>query len=143
MTSILQSRSEVDTIQIARDLAGRLSSSGVVLLQGELGAGKTVFVRGLVEAAGGEPTAVTSPSFTLIQEYAGQQPVHHVDLYRLRGAEIDDLGLDELTTGPGLVAIEWADRLERTIPGAVKVSIEDRGGDDREIRIQEEAEGRR
>ena len=136
MTAILQSRSEAETIQIASDLGTRLSSSGVVLLFGELGAGKTAFVRGLVEAAGGEPNAVTSPTFTLIQEYAGRQLVHHVDLYRLQqGPEIDDLGLDELTAGPGLVAIEWADRLPRPIPGAVQVSIEDRGGDDREIRI--------
>ena len=136
MTSILQSHSEVETIQIACDLGRRLSSNGVVLLFGELGTGKTAFVRGLVAAAGGEPNAVTSPSFTLIQEYVGHQLVHHVDLYRLQQeVEVDDLGLDELIGASGLIAIEWADRLPRPIPGSVQVFIKDKGGDDREIRI--------
>ncbi len=136
MTSILQSHSEVETIQIACDLGRRLSSNGVVLLFGELGTGKTAFVRGLVEAAGGKPNVVTSPTFTLIQEYVGRQLVHHVDLYRLhQGIGVDDLGLDELITASGLMAIEWADRLPRPIPGSVQVFIEDKGGDDREIRI--------
>ena len=134
---IARSRSEAETIEIARRLAGRLPPVAVVLLFGDLGAGKTAFVRGLVTGVGGAADEVSSPTFALIQEYHATRPVHHVDLYRLTGAETDDLGLDELCATPGIVAIEWADRLSTPIPGAIAVRIDDRGGDEREIRIEE------
>ena len=122
-------------MRIARDLATGLPPGSIVQLYGELGTGKTVFVRGLVEAVGGSPHEVTSPTFTLVQEYAGRVPVQHVDLYRIRSSEVDDLGLEELAPG-SLVAIEWADRLPMGMAGAVRVYIEDQGGNDRRIRIE-------
>ena len=130
------SHGEADTIRIAHELAARLSGGDVVLLFGELGAGKTAFVRGLVEGAGGDPDAVSSPTFTLIQPYPGRLTVQHVDLYRLRPEEVEDLGLDELQSADTIVAIEWADRLTRRPGNAVSVQIDDTGGEDREIRIE-------
>ena len=121
---------------MARELAARLAPGSIVLLFGELGVGKTAFVRGLLEGAGGAPEDVSSPTFTLIQQYAARLPVAHVDLYRLSPAEVDDLGLDELASASGIVAIEWADRLPRPPGGAIHVHIEDGGGDTREIRVE-------
>ena len=132
----IRSRSEAETARIARELAAELPRGGVVLLFGELGAGKTAFVRGLLEGAGGAPEDVSSPTFTLIQEYSGRLPMLHVDLYRVAAPEVGDLGLDELTAGGGVVAIEWADRWPHPPDDAVRVHIEDRGADARAIRIE-------
>ena len=129
--------SEVETEQIGAGLAGRLAAGAVVLVYGELGAGKTVFVRGLAGGFGVDPEEVSSPTFTLIQEYRGRLTVHHVDLYRLSGPEVDELGLDELVAGDGVVVIEWADRLTQATEGAHVVRIVDRGGDMRDISIAE------
>jgi len=122
-----ETRSEAETVRLARELATRLAPGAVVLLYGNLGAGKTAFVRGLAQGLGASPDEVTSPTFTLIQEYAGPTPLFHVDLYRLAPAETDDLGLEELMAGDGVVAIEWADRLPRPIEGAISVRIEGEG----------------
>ena len=140
MTTTHVSRSEEDTIRIARDLAAALEQEpAAVLLYGDLGAGKTAFVRGLVEGAGGCPDDVSSPTFVLMQEYPGRRLVHHVDLYRLGGDDVADLEplLDEMLAGDAIVAIEWADRLGTPPEPAVRVRISDRGGDDREITIEE------
>jgi len=120
-------RSEAETAAVARALGAALGPGTVVLLYGELGAGKTAFVRGLAAGLGADPDEVSSPTFTLVQEYAGRLPLYHVDLYRLDRAEVDDLGLDELEAGAGVVAIEWADRLPRPVEGAVTVRIEGEG----------------
>ena len=107
-------------MRIARDLATALEQApAAVLLYGDLGAGKTAFVRGLVEGAGGCPDEVSSPTFVLMQEYPGRRLVHHVDLYRLGGDDVADLEplLDEMLAGDAIVAIEWADRL-RSLPEA-------------------------
>ncbi len=135
------SHSEADTARIARQLASELEGGTTVLLFGELGAGKTAFVRGLVEGAGGDPGDVSSPTFTLLQPYPGRLTVQHVDLYRVDRREVDDLGLDELATPLTIVAIEWADRLPREPDLAVAVSIEDRGADERQIRIEKRGSG--
>lgn len=116
-----------------------LSAGGIVLLYGQLGVGKTAFVRGLLEGAGGNPDEVSSPTFTLIQHYEAPLPVAHVDLYRVASREVDDLGLDELASERRLVAIEWADRLPRPIGEAVRVYIDDLGADQREVRIERAA----
>jgi len=128
--------SEAETSAIASDLARSLTAGAVVLLSGDLGAGKTAFVRGLAEGLGIDPEIVSSPTFTLIQEYrGGRLPLHHVDLYRLRSIEVDDLGLDELTLEGGVTAIEWPDRLPHSLPSAIHVQIEHGDGDMRTIHV--------
>jgi tRNA threonylcarbamoyladenosine biosynthesis protein TsaE len=107
----------------------------VILLSGDLGAGKTVFVRGLAEGLGIDPDDVTSPTFTLVHEYRGRLPLIHVDLYRLNKAELDEIGLDSELASRGVVAIEWPERLIRQTPGAIRVRIGDKGATRREIRI--------
>jgi tRNA threonylcarbamoyladenosine biosynthesis protein TsaE len=99
-----------------------------------LGAGKTAFVRGLAAGLGVEDDEVSSPTFTLVQEYRGRLPLLHADLYRISAAESDDLGLDELGA-QGVLAIEWAEKLSRRPPGAIEVVIEDLGDDQRRITI--------
>jgi tRNA threonylcarbamoyladenosine biosynthesis protein TsaE len=132
----LATRSESETAAAGRTLASRLSSGSVVLLFGDLGAGKTAFVRGLAEGLGVQPEEVSSPTFTLIQEYRGGRLVlYHVDLYRLSDPrEIDDLGLDEIADD-GVLAIEWAEKLPRPIEGAVSVRLVHGDGDVRTITV--------
>jgi len=136
--------SEIETAAVGRDLAATLSAGSVVLLYGDLGAGKTAFVKGLAAGLGASGDEVSSPTFTIMQEYrGGRLTLFHVDLYRLNDPrEIDDLGLDEITAD-GVLAIEWAEKLElgdaRLRPSrdgeAVAVRIEHRDGDAREIRL--------
>lgn len=131
-----QSNSEADTRAVAGALATTLTPGAVVLLSGDLGAGKTAFVRGLAEGLGLDPDEVTSPTFTLVHEYrGGRLPLIHVDLYRLDRSDLDEIGLDQDLAAQGVVAVEWSERLMRTIPGATRVTISDRGGDSRSIEI--------
>ena len=117
-------------------MAGRINAGDVVLLYGDLGAGKTAFVRGLARGLGASPDDVSSPTFTLVQEYrGGRVTLHHVDLYRLKEIEVDDLGLDELTLGPAVVAVEWAERWVDVPSGAWVVRISSEGEDHRRISI--------
>jgi tRNA threonylcarbamoyladenosine biosynthesis protein TsaE len=108
------SASEEETIAAGRSLAPRLAPGATVLLYGDLGAGKTAFVRGLAEGLGIEPCEVSSPTFTIVQEYRGPRlTLQHVDLYRLSPAEVRDLALDDLLDEATIMAIEWAERLPR------------------------------
>jgi tRNA threonylcarbamoyladenosine biosynthesis protein TsaE len=128
--------SESETAAVGRDLAASLVAGSVVLLHGDLGAGKTALVRGLAEGLGAPPEEVSSPTFTLMQEYRGGRVVLvHVDLYRLDDPrEIDDLGLEEVGQA-SVLAIEWAEKLPRPIPGAIDVRIDHAGGDRRTISV--------
>src|ERR671918_458498 len=109
-TKTLVTHSEVETSAAGRDLARHLSTGSVVLLVGDLGAGKTAFVRGLAEGLGIPPDAVSSPTFTLVHEYrGGRLTLYHVDLYRLDRAAPNDLGLEEMGSADGILAIEWPD----------------------------------
>jgi tRNA threonylcarbamoyladenosine biosynthesis protein TsaE len=129
-------QSESETVAAGRSLAATLQPGDVVLLSGTLGAGKTTFVRGLAEGLGANPSNVTSPTFTLIQEYRGQRcTLYHVDLYRLEPREVDDLGLDELLGQDAITAIEWPERLPRPLDGAIEVGIFHTGETRREILV--------
>ena len=138
-TKTLTTHSEGDTAAVGRDLAASLSAESVILLIGDLGAGKTAFVRGLAEGLGIPADDVSSPTFTLMQEYrGGRLPLVHVDLYRLNDArEVEDLGLDEVAAG-GVMAIEWAEKLRDVSArpaGAIEVRITHGDGDVRTIEI--------
>jgi len=128
--------SERETAAAGRELASGLSAGSVVLLFGDLGAGKTAFVRGLTEGLGISPDAVSSPTFTLMQEYrGGRLPLFHVDLYRLNDPrEIDELGIEEIAAG-GVLAIEWAEKLRDVPDGAIGVRIAHGEGDTRTIEL--------
>ena len=139
---IFTTSSEQETFAIGRTLAETLAPGRFVLLHGDLGAGKTAFVRGMAAGLGADPEDVSSPTFVIIQHYKGRLPLTHVDLYRLdSGAAVDDLGLEEMASG-GVVAIEWAERLPQSLEGSVTVRIEDLGGDNRRIAIHHPQIGR-
>ncbi len=130
------SNSEEETRAIAARLAAGLVPGAVLLLSGDLGAGKTAFVRGLAEGLGIDPADVTSPTFTLVHEYrGGRLPLVHVDLYRLDSADLDEIGLDSEFAAQGVTAVEWAERLSRGIPNATEIRIADTGGDNRSIEV--------
>jgi tRNA threonylcarbamoyladenosine biosynthesis protein TsaE len=127
-------RSGTETEALGAALAATLAPGARVRLYGELGAGKTAFVRGLAEGLGIDPDEVSSPTFTLVQEYrGGRLPLFHVDLYRLAPPEVDELGLDALAS-EGVLAVEWAERMPREDAGAIHVRLE-HAGDDRRIGI--------
>jgi tRNA threonylcarbamoyladenosine biosynthesis protein TsaE len=133
----LTTASEDESSSAGERLAGKLRAGDVVLLFGELGAGKTAFVRGLARGLGATPDDVSSPTFTLVQEYRGAGvTLYHVDLYRLEPVEIADLGLDELVGGDGIVAIEWADRWPDRPDRAVEVRMAEAGENQRTIEIR-------
>jgi tRNA threonylcarbamoyladenosine biosynthesis protein TsaE len=125
--------SAAETEEAGRQLGERLRTGDVVLLTGELGAGKTTFVRGVARGAGSS-APVASPTFQLVRVYAGRVQLAHVDLYRIEHtAELGDLGLDELAD-QGAIVIEWGDRLK--VPGAALIEIENLGGDRRVLRMK-------
>ncbi|GMV23118.1 MAG: tRNA (adenosine(37)-N6)-threonylcarbamoyltransferase complex ATPase subunit type 1 TsaE [Acidimicrobiia bacterium] len=126
--------SEAATTAAGRAFAERLSPGDIVLISGPLGAGKTAFVRGLAEGVGADPSDVSSPTFTLIQQYPGRLPVVHVDLYRLNDKEAADLNLSEMGED-GVLVVEWPDRWPAAPRAARVVTIDDTGGDTRRIRF--------
>lgn len=132
---VVTTRSEEETFDLARRMAADFKGKEVVLLSGELGAGKTVFAKGIAAGAGVTATdRVSSPSFTLVNVYQGKWPVFHIDLYRLeREPEILDLGWEDYL-GEGIVIVEWAERLTLQVDG-IRVLIETVGDDERRITI--------
>jgi tRNA threonylcarbamoyladenosine biosynthesis protein TsaE len=127
--------SEEETSSVGERLAERLQGGDVVLLYGDLGAGKTAFVRGMARGLGASPDDVTSPTFTLMQEYRGRLLLVHVDLYRLSPEEVSALGVEDSTDDPAVIAIEWAERWNGAPAEAWTVRITDEGGDRRKIEI--------
>lgn len=132
------SSSEATTATIAADLARQVAGGAVILLYGDLGAGKTAFVRGMATGLDIPEEEVSSPTFTLVQEYrGGRLPLFHADLYRLDGqGAVDDLGLEDLGAGEGVVAVEWAERLPRPIADATRIRLWHAGDDLRVIDIE-------
>jgi tRNA threonylcarbamoyladenosine biosynthesis protein TsaE len=129
-----QTHSEEETIQLGREIAARLPTRAVVLLIGNLGAGKTTLAKGIVSGLGAaEPENVTSPTFTLIHEYGAR--VYHVDLYRLdRPEEVARLGLEEIFDRDAVVLIEWGERFPQLMPAdRIEIRLEAGSADERRI----------
>jgi tRNA threonylcarbamoyladenosine biosynthesis protein TsaE len=117
--------SEDETAAVARELGADLRAGDVILLSGNLGAGKTAFVRGLAQGLGIDPDEVSSPTFTIVHEYrGGRLTLYHADLYRLDAVATEDLGLEEMGVADGVLAIEWPDRLSHGLPGVRLVEIQ-------------------
>jgi len=135
---ILYSQNPSETIRIGKTIGSRLKAGDVVALMGELGAGKTQFIKGLAQGAGIRKSAyVSSPSFTIINEYQGKVPFYHIDLYRLREEkEAEGLGLEEYFLGEGITAVEWADRIPSLLPDQLlQVQIHHTGSKTRTVEI--------
>jgi len=141
-----ETSSALETEAIGEELGRRLRNGDLVLLKGELGAGKTTLVRGIAKGSG-STAPVASPTFQLVRVYPGRVQLAHVDLYRLEnGEEVRDLGLDELLD-QGAVVVEWGDRLSSPLVGrsgeagvgrfeSALISIEHLGGDRRRLRME-------
>jgi tRNA threonylcarbamoyladenosine biosynthesis protein TsaE len=123
------SQSEEQTYTTAKDLALRLKIPAHILLYGDLGAGKTLFAKGLADGFGvADVDEVSSPTFTLVNQYAGRVRIYHIDLYRIEAGTADaltGLGLEEIFDDPqAVVIVEWAERLGKfETPGAVRVFL--------------------
>ena len=133
-------KSLLDTYEIAKEFVKTLTAGDIVLLRGDLGAGKTSFVKSVVKALGGDENIVTSPTFTLVNEYVlGNFNIYHFDLYRIK--EVDELfniGIEEYFYSSGVCFIEWPERAEELFVGKHKVvTILKSGENSREITIEE------
>lgn len=128
-----------ETFELAYGIGEALTNSTVILLQGDLGAGKTVFAKGIAAGLDIDPAEVNSPTFTLVNMHAGRMRLYHLDLYRLSGTtdEVREIGLEEmLNDAQAIVLIEWSERLgDWKIPAAYQVSLQDDGGEMRRIEI--------
>jgi tRNA threonylcarbamoyladenosine biosynthesis protein TsaE len=135
-----RSSGPADTERAAADLADRLRPGDVVLVAGDLGAGKTTFVRGACRALGVK-VPVTSPTFTIGRRYEGRVPVAHVDLYRLAGLDEEEPGLlDDYLTPDAIAFVEWPERAGAALESATaRVTIDHAGGDERVISVETEA----
>lgn len=125
-----------ETFELSRRIGERLDGGEIFLLSGELGAGKTVFAKGLAAGLGIDPSDVTSPTFTLINAHEGRFRFYHIDLYRLDSASHRHLGLEEIFEDEkGVVVIEWAERLEAVVPEPIVVDVFYESSTDRRIVI--------
>jgi tRNA threonylcarbamoyladenosine biosynthesis protein TsaE len=139
-SSVHYTRSEEETIALGRALARQWTRPRVILLIGDLGAGKTTLAKGIAAGVGAASEEdVSSPTFPLIHEYGDPAEVYHVDLYRLDTAdEAEKLGLDEIFDRPTLVLMEWAERFPSILPAArVEIRIEAVGEEERRIEVSE------
>jgi len=128
-----------ETISLGRELAGELRPPCLVLLEGELGSGKTTLVKGIVAGLGAAwEEEVTSPSFTLVHEYGTAGKVYHIDLYRIEdGRELATLGWEELAAQEATVLVEWGEKLGGRVPKpCVRIRMEHQGSDDRRIIVE-------
>ena len=129
-----------ETFELAYGIGEALTASTVFLLQGDLGAGKTVFAKGIAAGLDIDPAEVNSPTFTLVNAHAGRMQLYHLDLYRLSGTldEAREIGLEEmLNEDKTVVLIEWPERLGGwAILNAYQVTLQDAGGDARRLSIR-------
>jgi tRNA threonylcarbamoyladenosine biosynthesis protein TsaE len=139
MTSFdLISQSPADTLHIGKIIGEALTGGEILGLTGELGTGKTCLTQGIAQGMGiPERYYVTSPTFTLVNEYPGRIPLYHMDVYRLAGSrEMDDIGYQEYFSGDGVVVIEWAEKIADILPeGTLMIGMEHGIGNTRTLRI--------
>jgi tRNA threonylcarbamoyladenosine biosynthesis protein TsaE len=132
-----QTHSAEETTELGRRLAADLKPGSIVLLRGDLGAGKTTMVKGIAEGfQAAKAEDVTSPTFTLIHEYRGPAvTLFHIDLYRIdTQRELDTLALDDLMSSNSILLIEWGEKFQRFVQERdVEIAIENRGADDRMV----------
>lgn len=134
----VQSSSPAETIKIAKEFAKTVKPGDVICLEGNLGAGKTHFVRGFVQGVGLPGDVVSSPTFTIINEYEGELPIYHFDCYRLEHVEEAlEIGAEEYLYGDGVCIVEWPDRIRDLLPPSSKhVTFSITGKNKREISFQ-------
>jgi len=135
----MTSKDREETIAFGAKIARRLKRGSVIALKGELGSGKTVFVKGLAKGLGlGDIRYVNSPSFIIVKEYKGRIPLYHFDIYRLdKKASLETIGYDEYFYGDGVTAIEWADKIKGVLPKRyIDISIAIKGEKKREIKVK-------
>lgn len=134
-------QSAEETFELAYQIGETITASTVFLLHGDLGAGKTVFAKGIAAGLDIDPAEVSSPTFTIINQYDARMQFYHLDLYRIEGEadELRELGLEEMLSEPNaVVVIEWPERLGGfKIPAAYEVNIRDLGGDARSVLIEQ------
>lgn len=131
--------SPAETLEFGRTLAQDFKSPCLVLLEGDLGSGKTTLTKGIICGLGlARPDEVTSPSFTLVHEYGQDKKAYHVDLYRIEGQqELATLGLDELFSQSAVVIIEWGEKLGDNLPGPYfRIRMEYISSEDRKITVE-------
>lgn len=135
---IIYSKSEKETEQAGADLASKLPGGAVVALYGDLGAGKTAFVRGMARGLGIN-ARVSSPTFTIVNEYPGERELYHFDMYRLSSSEeLFDIGWEDYLSRGGVIATEWSENVREAFEGGeIKVSIEKLSETERKITIEE------
>lgn len=133
----ITSSSEKETMNAARSVGKKVRAGDVICLKGDLGAGKTHFVKGFVQAFGIDPASVTSPTFSIINEYSGTLPVYHFDFYRLENPqEALEIGAEEYFYGDGVSIIEWPERIEPLLPdNAIWIHITSTNSKTRKIDI--------
>lgn len=135
----VETHSPEETIAFGRNLAREVQPPCLVLLEGELGSGKTTLVKGLVAGLdAAKEEEVTSPSFTLVHEYGLGGRVYHADLYRIEdGRELGTLGLDELESGEATIFVEWGEKLGHNVPTpCIRIRLEHLGSEDRRIIVE-------
>jgi len=135
----LVTHSPEETVNFGRELAKEVRPPCLVLLEGELGSGKTTLVKGILGSLASVPEdEVTSPSFTLVHEYGAEAKVYHVDLYRLDGArDLATLGLDDLLGQDATVLVEWGEKFGEDVPRpCVRIRLEHLGRDERRITVE-------
>lgn len=140
-----RTRSAAETVAAGAEIAARLEAPALVLLIGDLGAGKTTLAKGIVAALGaGRAEDVLSPTFSLVHEYGGDPKVYHLDLYRLDSVpELETLGLEDLWEQRAIVIVEWGEKFDRSLPGErLEVHLEYDGEDSRLIRVARSAAAR-
>lgn len=137
LTGEFITRSPEETFELGRQVGASLAARATFLLTGDLGAGKTLFTKGLASGLGIDPEDVTSPSFTLINIHEGRRRLYHIDLYRLDAGACANLGLEEIFEEPrAVVVIEWAERLGYAPEGATEIHIEYISHSERKISIR-------